>query len=108
MVMKLYPTLRILAPMIGFGAFLIFVPSARAQADVAPDHFDGTDPWEIALAAKSHRATPSNAKPATLASAGRQQSAAKSQLQNQKGSAQPEVLAVDDKRKLPARKSGRR
>jgi hypothetical protein len=32
----------------GFGALLFFAPACKAQSEVNPDHFDGTDPWEIA------------------------------------------------------------
>jgi len=32
----------------GFGALLLFSPTCKAQSAVSPDHFDGTDTWEVA------------------------------------------------------------
>src|SRR5215471_13040771 len=50
-----FSTLKI--PMILFSlwALLVLSPACRAQAEINPDHFDGTDPWEIAL---RHSAAP--------------------------------------------------
>lgn len=46
--MKSFTLLKIAVPLLGFGALLIFTPSCRAQSEVSPDHFDGTDSWETA------------------------------------------------------------
>ena len=51
--MKPFAALKFSAPLLGLGAFLLLAPAAHAQSEIAPDHFDGTDPWEIALAAKT-------------------------------------------------------
>jgi hypothetical protein len=34
------------------GGALVLAPQARAQSEVAPDHFDGTDSWAAAAVAK--------------------------------------------------------
>jgi hypothetical protein len=64
--MKSFISLRL--PLVIFvlgGAFLL-VPQSRAQSEVAPDHFDGTDSWAAAASAKVHASKPkSNSAPAT-------------------------------------------
>jgi len=46
---------------------LFFAPQSRAQSDLAPDHFDGTDSWAAAASVKARatKAKPQSA-PATL------------------------------------------
>ena len=46
--MKPFSLLKIPVLLVGFGALLFFAPACKAQSEVSPDHFDGTDPWEIA------------------------------------------------------------
>ena len=48
--MKSSTLLRITLGLAGLTAALALAPASRAQADVAPDHFDGTDPWAAAAA----------------------------------------------------------
>jgi hypothetical protein len=49
------------------GGGLLLVPQARAQSEIAPDHFDGTDSWAGAAAAKMPVSqNKSHAAPATL------------------------------------------
>lgn len=89
----------------GLGAALLFSPASKAQSDVAPDHFDGTDSWEVAYRAsapKSHQQQP------VLAQAQTQKSrpAATVQLAAERNVANPApqaAVAIQDKRK-PARK----
>jgi len=45
---KSFSFLKIPVLVVGFGALLFFAPACRAQSEVNPDHFDGTDPWETA------------------------------------------------------------
>src|SRR5260370_21434999 len=45
---KLFSLLKIPTMVVGFGALLFLAPACKAQSEVSPDHFDGTDPWEIA------------------------------------------------------------
>jgi hypothetical protein len=53
--------------LLGLGGVLFFAPQSRAQSDLAPDHFDGTDSWVAAASAKAPatKAKPHSA-PATL------------------------------------------
>jgi hypothetical protein len=34
--------------LLGMGAALLLTPACRAQSEVNPDHFDGTDTWAVA------------------------------------------------------------
>src|SRR5258708_9269107 len=45
---KLFSLLKMPAMIFGFGVLAVFAPSCKAQSEVSPDHFDGTDAWEIA------------------------------------------------------------
>ena len=46
------------------GGALLLAPASRAQADMAPDHFDGTDSWAV-----SAQAPVTKSKPAATPSA---------------------------------------
>jgi hypothetical protein len=35
------------------GGALVLAPPSRAQSEIAPDHFDGTDSWAAAASAKA-------------------------------------------------------
>lgn len=53
--------------LLALGGAILLVPQARAQSDVAPDHFDGTDSWAAAAVAKVPTAqAKSHTVPATL------------------------------------------
>jgi hypothetical protein len=107
--MKLLTALRMCAPVVGLDAILVFAPQSRAQSEVAPDHFDGTDSWQIALNAKAPAAKRAVvAAHSSAAPVRNQRSSAKAQAksaQNTGRTQQGELVAVDDKRKLAARKS---
>lgn len=45
--MKPFTLFKIPVFLLGFGALLLVAPSCKAQSDVSPDHFDGTDAWEV-------------------------------------------------------------
>lgn len=38
--------------LIGLGGSLALAPQSRAQSEIAPDHFDGTDSWAVAASPK--------------------------------------------------------
>jgi hypothetical protein len=63
--MKPFGLLRLAVVSCGLCALLYFPSTCKAQSEVNPDHFDGTDPWEAA-AQKSHTAKP---KPAPMQTA---------------------------------------
>jgi hypothetical protein len=46
--MKPFSLLKIPVLLAGFGALLFLAPACKAQSEISPDHFDGTDAWEIA------------------------------------------------------------
>ena len=50
--------------LLGLGGMLALTPSARAQSEVSPDHFDGTDSWAVALARESTTRTAKTKAPA--------------------------------------------
>ena len=95
--------------LVGFGAMVIFAPSCKAQSEVSPDHFDGTDAWEVAarkpIAPKAKTAT----APAVLQAKDRKPNASASmQLASvrEKSEAMPgNKAAFQDKRKPAVRKS---
>jgi hypothetical protein len=64
--MKPFSFLRLPVLLLGLGGALMFAPQSRAQSEIAPDHFDGTDSWAAAAGVKVPvRKTRSNAAPAT-------------------------------------------
>ena len=105
--MKLLSLPRIWMPMLVAGAALCLAPQSRAQAEVAPDHFDGTDSWEIAAKAKTSAAKAKQATPSTLSAAKQKPGshlAAGNSAKNASEAHQPQLVAVQDKRKVPATK----
>ena len=107
--MKPFVLLRLAAVSFGLGALLYFPPSCKAQSEVSPDHFDGTDPWQAA-AQKSLSAKPKPAPVRTALQSSRQKtgSTASLQLAATRELSKPvphEALAIQDKRKPAVRKS---
>jgi len=45
---KSFSLLKLPVLLAGFGALLLFSPACKAQSEVNPGHFDGTDTWEVA------------------------------------------------------------
>jgi hypothetical protein len=43
---KPFSLLKIPILLLGFGALLVFTPTCKAQSEINPDHFDGTDSWQ--------------------------------------------------------------
>ncbi len=107
--MKLFSLLKIPAMIFGFGVLAVFAPSCKAQSEVSPDHFDGTDSWEIAarkpVAAKGKAAPTTGSYQAqnrkTGAGASLQLASARESLK----SMPHDAVAVQDKRKVTVRKS---
>lgn len=46
--MKPFVMFRIPVLLLRLGAALVLSPASRAQPEIAPDHFHGTDSWEAA------------------------------------------------------------
>jgi hypothetical protein len=106
---KVFSLLKIPMIIAGFGALLFFAPTCKAQSEVSPDHFDGTDPWEVgarkqvAVTAKPTLATDSHQaqNKKTGLSASLQLASARELSKSTPHGA----VAVQDKRKLAVRKS---
>lgn len=105
--MKSFRLLKIPMLLAGLGAALFLAPSCKAQSEVSPDHFDGTDPWEIA----AHKPVTTNNKSAAASSFQAQNrkngAGASLQLASERGvsKSEPRAMALQDKRKVTARKS---
>lgn len=46
--MKHFMLVKLPLLVLGMGAALLFTPACRAQSEINPDHFDGTDSWAAA------------------------------------------------------------
>ena len=62
--MRSLASLKIGVTVVGLAAGLLLCPASRAQSEIAPDHFDGTDSWE---AAAHHKLAGSNSRQQGLA-----------------------------------------
>jgi hypothetical protein len=111
--MKFFGMLRISMIVLGFGAAMFIAPQCRAQGEIDPDHFDGTDSRQSAALAKVH--VP-RTNPATAGAAGQAlnrntsghatlRSTTARNVPNTQGL---EVVAVQDKRKASTRKDRHR
>ncbi len=110
--MKPFSLLKIPTLVLGFGALLCFAPTCKAQSEVSPDHFDGTDPWEVAartpVVAKAKVAPAKGSYQAQNKKAG---SGASLQLASSRETSKPtphNAVAVQDKRKAAVRKSNKK
>jgi hypothetical protein len=106
---KPFSLLKIPTLLLGLGALALFAPSCKAQSEVSPDHFDGTDPWEI-TARKPVASTAKSAKTTGSVQAQNKKadSAASLQLAAVREVSKPsprKAVAVQDKRKTAVRKS---
>src|SRR5207244_113817 len=106
---KSFSLLKLPVLLVGFGALLLFSPACKAQSEVNPDHFDGTDTWEAA----ARRPVASQGKAAQKSGALQAQSQKASASTNVQLAAVRDVsnpvprnaAAVQDKRKPTVRKS---
>ena len=105
--MKPFSLLKIPMLVVGFGALLFFAPACKAQSEVNPDHFDGTDPWEIAARRPVTAKTKTGTAPTSYQAQNKKatsdaslQLAAIRETQNPAGHS---AVAVRDKRKPAAR-----
>lgn len=107
--MKILSGLRVCMPLLGLGAFLALAPQCRAQAEISPDHFDGTDPWELALKSKPVVPSAKSGTAGVIPVRGKKHgTSARTQMASAKHSTDPqapELVAIQEKRKLQARKS---
>src|SRR5258708_638957 len=103
---KLFSLLKIPMMLFGLGAALVLTPACRAQSEISPDHFDGTDSWEWA-AHHSAAHKPKLAPPARKAGRQKSDSPLTFQLAGAGDLANPfphDPVAIKKKRKTAARK----
>ncbi len=111
--MKPFSLLKLPVLLVGFGALVLFTPTCKAQSEVNPDHFDGTDPWEIAARKPVTSRTKPTPEPASYQAqnkkagpSARLQLAAVRDLLN--STRHDAVVAVQDKHKTAVRKSDKK
>src|ERR1700726_1861596 len=100
--MKSLALFKISGILVGLAAVLVLTPASKAQSEIAPDHFDGTDSWEAAAhhkvaGSKSQQeplATPANHH--RLGSRASLQLTTKRQVATRSGQSTP---AIADRRK---------
>ena len=107
--MKPFAALKFCVPVLGLGAVLLLAPQARAQSEISPDHFDGTDSWATAPAVKAPAPTAAKPKAASALQAqnkkpGTHASARLTPAKDASGPSRPELVAVQQKRKTPTAK----
>jgi hypothetical protein len=107
--MKSFRILNLPVMLLGFGAALILSPACKAQ-ESSPDHFTDTGVQDVYQPAPAKPAAAAKTKAAmTVAQAEKQQGHLAASLQNastrnSSSAAQPNAVAVADKRKVVARK----
>ena len=106
--MKRFVLLKLAVLTFGVGAALILTPSCKAQSEISPDHFDGTDSW--ATSARSAHAQPQKqaaAKPLVQAKSHRAAQGSAFQLAEAREVAKPVRREADaaDRNRKPATNS---
>jgi hypothetical protein len=105
--MKPFRLLKLPMILVGFGALAASAPSCKAQSEVSPDHFDGTDGWETA-ARKPLLPANKATKPSVMYQAQNKKASASVQLASAREIVNPmeqNKAALPDKKKQAARKS---
>lgn len=107
--MKPFSLLKIPVILVGLGAALLLTPACKAQSEVAPDHFDGTDAWEAAahkpLTAKTKLASASTQAQGQNRNAGSGATVRLAAARDLSKSERQDAVAIQDKRKTAVRKS---
>jgi hypothetical protein len=111
--MKSLGMLRISIIALGSAAAMSIAPRCRAQSEIDPDHFDGTDSWQAAALAKVHvpktnRASAGAAGQALNGNTSGHATLRATAVRNVPNAQGPEAVAVLDKRKASARKGRHR
>lgn len=107
--MKHFILLKLSVLFLGIGAALVLTPACKAQAEISPDHFDGTDSW-VTAARPAHlkQQMQTAAKPALQAKSQKAAQGSAFQLAAAREVAKPsrrEAVTVDRKRKPAAASS---
>ena len=109
--MKHFILLKLSVLVLGAAAALVLTPACKAQSEISPDHFDGTDSW--ARAARSVHSQPQKqpvAKSSVQAKSQRATQGSAFQLASAREVSKPvnrETVAVDRKRKPAAHEAAK-
>lgn len=109
--MKRFILLKLSVVLLGIGAALFMTPACKAQSEISPDHFDGTDSW--ATAARLAHVQPQKqiaAKPSLQAKSQKAGQSSAFQLAAAREvtkSVRREAVAADRKRKPSTSNSGK-
>ena len=107
--MKRFILLRLSVLLFGIGAALLLTPACKAQSEISPDHFDGTDSWATAARPVHAQAQKqAAAKPVGQAKSQKAAQGSAFQLAAAREVTKPvrrETAAVDRKRKPASRNS---
>jgi hypothetical protein len=106
---KSFSLLKLPVLLAGWGALLLFSPACKAQSEVNPDHFDGTDTWAVAaqkpVTSQDKAALKSGAVQAQSQKASIGASVQLAAVRDMSNSVPRDAVAVQDKRKPAVRKS---
>jgi hypothetical protein len=107
--MKPFGMLRVSMIVLGFAAAGFIAPQCRAQFEVDPDHFDGTDSWQAAALAKVHGPKINRASVGGAGQAQNRNTSGRATLHftaagNVPDAQRSEAVAVQNKRKASTRK----
>lgn len=109
--MKSFSLLKLPILLAGLGTLLLFSPACKAQSEVNPDHFDGTDAWEAAarkpVNSQVKATQKSGAFQAKSQKAGSGASVQLAAVRDQSNPVPGNAVAVEDKRKAAVRKSNK-
>ncbi|HTT34124.1 MAG TPA: hypothetical protein VMH48_11025 [Methylomirabilota bacterium] len=87
------------------GAALLCAPSCKAQSEVSPDHFDGTDSWAVAQTPHPAKHKQADANSKLLTQAHKSPQSSTFQLAASREGSKPtrkDAVVVDRKRKTAA------
>ena len=106
--MKHFTLLKLSVLVLGAAAAMVLTPACKAQSEVSPDHFEGTDSW--AVAAQPVHAQPQKQSAAKPSKQAKSQKASTFQIAAVREATKPvnrEAVAVDRNRKPAAPNSDR-
>lgn len=99
--MKQFILLKLSSLVLGATAALVLAPACKAQSEISPDHFDGTDSWSKAARPVHLKKQPAT-KPSKQAKSQKAAQGSAFQLAAVREATKPvnrEAVAVDRKRK---------
>jgi hypothetical protein len=99
---KHFILLKLSVLLLGIGAALVLTPVCKAQSEISPDHFDGTDSWATSARQVHVQSQKQPVAKATLQAKSQKQKGSAFQLAAAREVLKPvnrEAVAVDRKRK---------